>query len=693
MILPLSELKSDLISNSGDLPCATTPSPSPSLSQLSFRNVSYTLPSSPNPILKGVSGRFVGGQMTAIMGPSGSGKSTLIEILAGVRDPVHVTSGEFSIQSARGVLSENKRTMVRNSSQLQKTVGFVPQQPVFMRDLSVREMLSYTSELQSPSVAGEHSRARKERLRRRVGHLLHTMGLETCADTILGDGVLVKGCSGGQVKRASIAAACFAKPAVLILDEPFTGLDSRTTREIMQALQGLMAEEPDMAIVCSLHQPSKAMFAQFEMVMVLCEGAWVYQGPGGDSAGEYFYRMGYKAPVGLNPADGMMDVLGNSTAAKGVTISLSADDQDDEDLIFAGRLVEGEVREIDYFACAYAKSAMATEISALLADDYQCKGENNEDGNPFGYPNSYAHDICILFCRGIHGRLNNKVLIRTILLKYVAFAIVMGSLFWGNNPNGQNGLYMEFSLLYILCAIVYLVVFDSHQMLTESRHVFVHERRAGWYRVWAYYIAFVTSSAIVSMLSVMVFACLTYVIAFHSLFSFSDFCFFVLVMLTFSFSIDGLSYMFGVYCDNSGTVSICLNCTTIVVAITAGYGVLEEDLPAFWQYIGSISIVRYALATLTVSEMNHEWYGECSFNTSSLSSSSLNIQSYLQLCRLTDYGEPRTSGTAFINAIGYDSTVMVTTSKYIGIAILFGMGMLFHTIACLGLRYRSFDKH
>ena len=146
----------------------------------------------------------------------------------------------------------------------------------------------------------------RERIRERVSELISDMGLNNCADTKVGN-FLIRGVSGGQRRRVSIASELVTDPKVIVLDEPTSGLDSESARKIMEQLLTL-AKKGRKTIVCTIHQPSSELFSQFDKVLLLSAGRTVYLGKASESV-QFFNGAGYPCPEYYNPADHFLSIL------------------------------------------------------------------------------------------------------------------------------------------------------------------------------------------------------------------------------------------------------------------------------------------------------------------------------------------------------------------------------------------------
>ena len=133
------------------------------------------------------------------------------------------------------------------------------QTDVLMATLTVRETLEFAANLKLDSP--------EEEKKLKVDRLSQHLKLEKCMDTLVGSH-LIKGISGGEKKRTSIAFELISDPDVLILDEPTSGLDSLTSFIIVQYLQYL-AKEKNKTIIMTIHQPNSDIFNLFDRLFLI----------------------------------------------------------------------------------------------------------------------------------------------------------------------------------------------------------------------------------------------------------------------------------------------------------------------------------------------------------------------------------------------------------------------------------------
>ena len=179
---------------------------------------------------------FPAGSFTAVMGPSGSGKSTLLQCAAGLDRP---DSGKVAIGGTElSGLSETALTRLRRDR-----IGFVFQSFNLMPSLTAAQNVELPLRL-----AGRKTDAKA------VGEALAAVGLAGRA------GHRPSELSGGQQQRVAIARALIARPQVLFADEPTGALDTRTSRDVLELLSGLVAER-EQTIIMVTHDPMAAAYA------------------------------------------------------------------------------------------------------------------------------------------------------------------------------------------------------------------------------------------------------------------------------------------------------------------------------------------------------------------------------------------------------------------------------------------------
>lgn len=203
-------------------------------------------------LLAGVSFDVPEASLLAVIGPSGAGKSTLLNALTGARK---ATGGEVLFDG---------RDLYENYDELRHRIGLVPQDDVVHRQLTVRQALSYASELRFP--ADLDRGARQARIDEVVDELELRQHVDTRIDKL----------SGGQRKRTSVTLELLSRPSLLFLDEPTSGLDPALDRSVMRTLRGLA--DGGRTVVVITHNVANLNLC--DRVLLLAPGGRVaYYGP------------------------------------------------------------------------------------------------------------------------------------------------------------------------------------------------------------------------------------------------------------------------------------------------------------------------------------------------------------------------------------------------------------------------------
>ncbi|KAF5453196.1 hypothetical protein F2P56_028115, partial [Juglans regia] len=270
-------------------------------------------------ILKDASGVIKPRRMTLLLGPPSSGKTTLLLALAGKLDPDLKFSGRVTY---------NGHDM--NEFVPQRTAAYISQFDLHIGEMTVRETLAFSARCQGIGsrydMLAELSRREKEANIKPdqdvdiymkaattegqeadvvTDYILKVLGLEVCADTMVGDEML-RGISGGQRKRVTTGEMMVGPAKALFMDEISTGLDSSTTFQIVNSLRQYVHILDGTAVI-SLLQPAPETYNLFDDIILLSDGYIVYQGPR-ENVLEFFESMGFKCPDRKGVADFLQEV-------------------------------------------------------------------------------------------------------------------------------------------------------------------------------------------------------------------------------------------------------------------------------------------------------------------------------------------------------------------------------------------------
>jgi ABC-type multidrug transport system ATPase subunit len=201
----------------------------------------------------------------ALVGGSGAGKTTLLDALSGLRP------------AQQGKVLFNGQDYYRNLAAFNTQIGYVPQDDIVHRDLTVERALYYAAKIRLPGDFTE------EQIWQRIGEVLEDVELSERRK------LLIKKLSGGQRKRVSIALELLANPSLFFLDEPTSGLDPGLDRKMMVLLRKLA--DKGHTIVLVTHATNNINVCDY--VCFLAQGGRLaYFGPP-EEAKEYFGKTDF----------------------------------------------------------------------------------------------------------------------------------------------------------------------------------------------------------------------------------------------------------------------------------------------------------------------------------------------------------------------------------------------------------------
>lgn len=245
--------------------------------RLAFHDVTFAYPSSPAPVIRGVSFEIRRRQSIGFVGRTGAGKSTVADLLLGL---FPATGGRITVDG-EPLTPENVRAWRRN-------VGYVPQS-VFLANGTIAENIAFGV----PRHRIDMAQVRRAAIAAQALEFIER--LPAGFDTVVGErGVKL---SGGQRQRLGIARALYVDPEVLVLDEATSALDGMTEEAVMQAIASLRA---DRTVIVIAHRMRTVEAC--DRVMVFDQGRVVADGaPDELMATNDYYRQLASVRVATDP--------------------------------------------------------------------------------------------------------------------------------------------------------------------------------------------------------------------------------------------------------------------------------------------------------------------------------------------------------------------------------------------------------
>ncbi|XP_012075672.1 ABC transporter G family member 7 [Jatropha curcas] len=513
-------------------------------------------------LLKNVSGEAKPGRLLAIMGPSGSGKTTLLNVLAGQL----MASSRLHLS---GLLEVNGRP----SSNRAYKFAFVRQEDLFFSQLTVRETLSLAAELQLRDISSVEERDEY------VNNLLFKLGLVSCADSNVGD-AKVRGISGGEKKRLSLACELIASPSVIFADEPTTGLDAFQAERVMETLRQLAQDGH--TVICSIHQPRSSVYSKFDDIVLLTEGALVYAGPAHDEPLTYFSKFGYRCPDHVNPAEFLADLI-------------SIDYTSAESVYSSQKRIDGLVES---FSQQLSTVLYATPLNTRKSYKYGMKLSKKTIVKREG---SWWKQFWLLLKRAwmqaSRDGPTNKVRARMS----IASAIIFGSVFWRMGLS-QTSIQDRMGLLQVAAINTAMAALTKTvSVFPKERAIVDRERVKGSYALGPYLLSKLIAEIPVGAAFPLMFGAVLYPMARlnPTLSRFGKFCGIVTAE---SFAASAMGLTVGAMVSTTEAAMAVGPSLMTVFIVFGGYYVNADNTPIIFRWIPRVSLIRWAFQGLCINE-------------------------------------------------------------------------------------------
>ncbi|CAN6441234.1 unnamed protein product [Victoria cruziana] len=400
-------------------------------------------------LLRGVTGAFRPGILTALMGVSGAGKTTLMDVLAGRKTGGYI-EGDVRISGYPKV----QETFARIS-------GYCEQTDIHSPQVTVRESLIFSAFLRLPPEVSHHDKLAF------VDQVMELVELDNLKDALVGlPGVT--GLSTEQRKRLTIAVELVANPSIIFMDEPTSGLDARAAAIVMRTVRNTV--DTGRTVVCTIHQPSIDIFEAFDELLLMKRGGQViYCGPLGNNSQkiiDYFESIPgvQKIKEKYNPATWMLEASSVST----------------------------EVRlGIDFAEC-YKTSSLYQRNKELVNELSSPPPGSKDLYFPTEFSQSKLGQFKSCFWKQwlTYWRSPDYNLVRFFFT--LAAALLIGTIFWkvGTKRETSTDLTIIIGAMYAAVLFVGINNCSSVQPIVDvERTVFYRERAAGMYSAFPYALA------------------------------------------------------------------------------------------------------------------------------------------------------------------------------------------------------------
>lgn len=401
-------------------------------------------------ILKPVTASFQAGLLNIIMGPSGSGKTSLLNAMA-----LRLHNNATTSYRKSGSMKFNGA--VPSDSVIRSVCSYVCQDDdALLPSLTVRETLRFSAGLRLPSFMTT------EQKNERADEVLMKLGLKDCADNLIGSET-IKGISGGEKRRVSIAVQILTDPRVLLLDEPTSGLDAFTASSILEVLRGLAQE--GRTLILTIHQSRSDLFKQFGTVLLLARGGSPVFAGKATQLLPHFEALGYPCPTSTNPTDFALDLI---------TIDLQGSSRE-----------ESTREKVTNLISSWSKSDFAGDMNPTSISTPAELGALVRKSTSFfqAYP--------LLVRRAFINFRRQPPLLVARIMQVTGLAIIL-ALFFSPLESDYYSVQTRLGLLQQFGAFMFVGMLQNVAVYPNEKDVFYREHDDGTYGVEAFFMQYLT---------------------------------------------------------------------------------------------------------------------------------------------------------------------------------------------------------
>ncbi|XP_012259311.1 ATP-binding cassette sub-family G member 1 [Athalia rosae] len=497
-------------------------------------------------ILNGLTGSFKSGELTAIMGPSGAGKSTLLNILTGFKK--NNVGGKVSYIGADGKQGWNE---------YKKESCYIQQDDQLHVLFTVNEAMHIAADLK---LGNSLNKKAKQMV---IDDVLDTLDLtktkETRCDRL----------SGGQKKRLSIALELLDNPPVMFLDEPTTGLDSSSSLQCVSMLKSLA--RGGRTIICTIHQPSAAIYEMFDHIYLIAEGHCVYQGAASSTV-DYLNSVGLTCPKYHNPADYIIEVVNKEYGNFNEQLATAC-------------------REGNWRGPPAIKNIHVPEITRRYSDE----GKATVLINP---PSEFTR-FWVLLNRSFIQLYRDWTVTHLKLGLHFMVGVLLGLLYIDAGGDGSKTLSNVGYLLVSSVYLCYTSMMPAVLRFPSELPMLRKEQFNNWYQLRTFYAAYLVANLPVQMLFAVVYCSVSYFLSSQPL-DWNRFLMFVAIAILTTLTAEGLGLVLGTTVNPINGTFLGAVMTAAMLTF-AGFLVLFNHMPAVLYYISYFSYLRYSLEGLVQS--------------------------------------------------------------------------------------------
>ncbi|KAF7984655.1 hypothetical protein HWV62_12906 [Athelia sp. TMB] len=537
-------------------------------------------------ILSGFEGVVRPGEMLLVLGSPGSGCSTLLKTLANQRGEYH---------AVHGAVHYDALSPADIAAHYRGDVTYCPEDDVHFPTLTVAQTLAFAARTRAPQQRLDGA-PREEFVQRMTGVLMTIFGLAHARDTPVGDAA-IRGVSGGEKKRVSIAEALATRSLLGAWDNSTRGLDASTALEFVRALR-IATDIARLSTIVSIYQASESLYALFDKVCVINQGRMAYFGRA-DAARQYFVDQGWAPANRQTTADFLVactDPLGR-TPAPGRALSTLPQTPAEFAAAFLASPAAAENRadmaryEAEFVGNAARAAAYGESVRAEHAA--HTRGRS-------AYTISLPMQVRAVMRRRAQVIAGNVTAQVFQLASFIVQGIIMGTVFL-RVPDSTGAYFSRGGVLFFALLFSALTSMAEIPSLFVQRPIVFRHEKAALYHPLIEAAALTLVDVPITFATSLVFATIIYE-SVRLQQSAAQFFVFYLFLFTMSLTMKAWFRALAAACKSEATAQAVGGMSVLVLVLYTGYAIPQPSMIGALKWITYINPLRYGFEAILTNE-------------------------------------------------------------------------------------------
>ncbi|KAF9165539.1 hypothetical protein DFQ26_009790 [Actinomortierella ambigua] len=611
------------------------------------------------------------GEMILVLGRPGAGCSTLLRVLANDRK---------NYKSVLGDVTYGPFTADEIGKYHRGEVLYNQEDDFHYPTLTVRETLEAALRTKTPGKRLPELNSRKAFVEQVLGVLTKMYGLTKQVETVVGN-AFIRGISGGERKRLSIAEQMATRSSVNMWDGSTRGLDASSALDYVKSLR-VQTNLVKKSTMVSIYQASENIYDLFDKTLLLYDGRCIYFGPA-NKARQYFIDLGFVCPPRQTTADFLTACTDphERKPRPGFEGRVPHTPKEFENAFKQSEMYNlGEIRRQEYQASVRETNPKEDFKAAAK----QIKQKHVSVKNP--YTVNFASQVKTLTIRQVQLVKGDYASLVSRYASNVIKAIIVGTVFIHLPTNG-SGTFTRGGVLFFALLFNALVSQAELPSSLQGRPILYKHKKFAMYRPSAFAIAqIVTDLPLVAVQILLFSVCLYFTVGLQL--DAGKFFMFCLILAATALCMTAFFRMWGAVSATFDSASRTSGLILMALILYSGFMIPYQSMHPWFIWIFWINPLAYAFKALISNEMSGLIF-DCANDAMIPSGPGYTDMTY-QVCGVpgATAGQPYVDGSSYL----YAAYRYKTSEMWIDFAAIILFWLFFVAITCWALETKEFGK-